>query len=71
MTQIALGPPDGTVEVDRMLPLASDSLLAIFGLAMKDAVERESARALKRMADRAEGKDVAAHSGAASDTSGE
>ena len=36
--------------LDRMLPLASDSLLAIFALAMKDAVDRESARALKRMA---------------------
>ncbi len=36
--------------LDRMLPLASESLLAIFGMAMKDAVDRESARALKRMA---------------------
>ena len=32
------------------MPLASESLLAIFGMAMKDAVERESARALQRMA---------------------
>jgi hypothetical protein len=36
--------------LDRMLPLASESLLAIFAMAMKDAVDRESARALKRMA---------------------
>ena len=67
-------PPEGWPAVqealDRMLPLASDSLLAIFGMAMKDAVERESARALQRMADRAEGKDVPAHSAAAGDTAG-
>jgi DNA-binding transcriptional MerR regulator len=62
-------PPEGWPAVqealDRMLPLASDSLLAIFAMAMKDAVERESARALQRMADRAAGKDVPAHSAAA------
>jgi sugar phosphate isomerase/epimerase len=67
-------PPEGWPAVqealDRMLPLASESLLAIFTLAMKDAVERESARALQRMADRAEGKDVAAHSAAAGDSAG-
>ncbi len=37
--------------LERLRPLASQSLLAIFGMAMKDAVDRESARALKRMAD--------------------
>ena len=36
--------------LERLHPLASDSLLAVFGMAMKDAVERESARVLKRMA---------------------
>ena len=36
--------------LERLHPLASESLLAVFGMAMKDAVERESARALKRMA---------------------
>jgi DNA-binding transcriptional MerR regulator len=36
--------------LERLHPLASESLLAIFGMAMKDAVDRESARALKRMA---------------------
>jgi DNA-binding transcriptional MerR regulator len=36
--------------LERLHPLASESLLAVFGMAMKDAVDRESARALKRMA---------------------
>ncbi|MGH2942580.1 MAG: MerR family transcriptional regulator [Solirubrobacteraceae bacterium] len=36
--------------LERLHPLASESLLAIFGMAMKDAVDSESARALKRMA---------------------
>jgi DNA-binding transcriptional MerR regulator len=35
--------------LERLHPLASESLLAVFGMAMKDAVDRESARALKRM----------------------
>ena len=47
-------PSDGWPEVqealERLRPLASESLLAVFGMAMKDAVDRESARALKRMA---------------------
>ena len=47
-------PSDGWPEVqealERLHPLASESLLAVFGMAMKDAVDRESARALKRMA---------------------
>ena len=36
--------------LERLRPLASESLLAVFGMAMKDAVDRESARVLKRMA---------------------
>lgn len=48
-------PSDGWPAVqdalERLRPLASESLLAVFGMAMKDAVDRESARALKRMAD--------------------
>lgn len=47
-------PSDGWPEVqdalERLRPLASESLLAIFGMAMKDAVDRESAMVLKRMA---------------------
>lgn len=36
--------------LERLQPLASESLLAVFGLAMRAAVDRESAGALKRMA---------------------
>jgi DNA-binding transcriptional MerR regulator len=36
--------------LDRLQPLACESLLAVFGMAMRAAVDRESARALKRMA---------------------
>lgn len=36
--------------LERLQPLASDSLLAVFGLAMRAASDRESARVLKRMA---------------------
>ncbi|MDP2712656.1 MAG: MerR family transcriptional regulator [Solirubrobacteraceae bacterium] len=47
-------PDDGWPAVqealERLHPLASESLLAVFGMAMKSAVDRESARALKRMA---------------------
>jgi DNA-binding transcriptional MerR regulator len=47
-------PSEGWPEVhealERLHPLASESLLAVFGMAMKSAVDRESARALKRMA---------------------
>ena len=47
-------PSDGWPAVqealERLHPLASESLLAVFGMAMKDATDRESARALKRMA---------------------
>ncbi|HWC26839.1 MAG TPA: hypothetical protein VG474_09660, partial [Solirubrobacteraceae bacterium] len=47
-------PQEGWHEVqdalERLHPLAAESLLAIFGLAMKAAVDRESARVLKRMA---------------------
>jgi hypothetical protein len=32
-----------------MHPLALESLVAVFGIAMKEAVDRESVRALKRM----------------------
>jgi hypothetical protein len=37
--------------LERLHPLASEALMAVFGMAMKDAVDRESARVLKRMAD--------------------
>lgn len=47
-------PSDGWPAVqealERLHPLASQSLLAVFGMAMTDAVDRESARVLKRMA---------------------
>ena len=47
-------PADGWPQVqealDRLQPLATDSLMAIFGLAMRAATDRESAHALKRMA---------------------
>ena len=47
-------PDDGWPQVqealDRLQPLASESLLAIFGMAMRDATDRESARAINRMA---------------------
>jgi len=47
-------PDDGWPAVqdalERLQPLASDSLLAVFGMAMRAATDRESARALKRMA---------------------
>jgi DNA-binding transcriptional MerR regulator len=36
--------------LERLQPLASESLLAVFGIAMRAATDRESARALKRMA---------------------
>ncbi|HEV2776881.1 MAG TPA: MerR family transcriptional regulator [Solirubrobacteraceae bacterium] len=44
------GWPDVQDALERLHPLASESLLAVFGMAMKDAVDRESARVLKRMA---------------------
>ncbi len=44
------GWPDVQDALERLHPLASESLLAVFGMAMKAAVDRESARALKRMA---------------------
>ena len=37
--------------LERLHPLASEALVAVFGMAMKDAVDRESARVLERMAD--------------------
>lgn len=47
-------PSDGWPAVqealERLHPLALESLVAVFGIAMKEAVDRESARALKRMA---------------------
>ncbi len=46
----AAGWPDVQDALERLHPLASESLLAVFGMAMKAAVERESARAIKRMA---------------------
>ena len=46
----AEGWPEVQDALERLHPLASESLLAVFGMAMKAAVDRESARALKRMA---------------------
>jgi DNA-binding transcriptional MerR regulator len=45
----AEGWPDVQAALERMHPLALDSLVAVFGIAMKEAVDRESIRALKRM----------------------
>jgi DNA-binding transcriptional MerR regulator len=45
----AAGWPDVQAALERMHPLALDSLVAVFGIAMKEAVDRESIRALKRM----------------------
>ena len=44
------GWPEVQEALERLHPLASESLLAVFGMAMKDAVDRASAQALKRMA---------------------
>jgi len=48
--------------LERLHPLASESLLAVFGMAMKDAVDRASAQALKRMAGDPADKPAAASS---------
>jgi hypothetical protein len=40
--------------LERLHPLAAESLVAVFGMAMKDAVDRESTRALERMAEPSE-----------------
>ena len=45
----AEGWPDVQAALERMHPLALESLVAVFGIAMKEAVDRESIRALKRM----------------------
>jgi len=45
----AEGWPDVQAALERMHPLALESLVALFGIAMKEAVDRESVRALKRM----------------------
>jgi DNA-binding transcriptional MerR regulator len=50
----AAGWPDVQAALERMHPLALDSLVAVFGIAMKEAVDRESIRALKRMSGEAE-----------------
>lgn len=47
----AAGWPDVQAALERMHPLALESLVAVFGIAMKEAVDRESVRALKRMSD--------------------
>lgn len=41
--------------LERLHPLALESLVAVFGIAMKEAVDRESSRALERMATGADG----------------
>lgn len=43
------GWPDVQAALERMHPLALESLVSVFGIAMKEAVDRESVRALKRM----------------------
>ncbi len=45
----AEGWPEVQAALERMHPLALESLVAVFGIAMKEAVDRESVRALKRM----------------------
>jgi DNA-binding transcriptional MerR regulator len=47
----AEGWPDVQAALERMHPLALESLVAVFGIAMKEAVDSESVRALKRMSD--------------------
>lgn len=47
----AEGWPDVQAALERMHPLALESLVAVFGIAMKEAVDRESVRAIKRMSD--------------------
>ena len=44
------GWPEVQAALERMHPLALESLVAVFGIAMNEAVERESGKALKRMA---------------------
>jgi len=51
----AEGWPAVQESLERLHPLALESLVAVFGIAMKEAVDRESARALERMADGADG----------------
>jgi len=41
--------PEVREALERLHPLAAESLLAIFGMAMKSAVDRESGRAVRRM----------------------
>ena len=47
----AEGWPDVQAALERMHPLALESLVAVFGIAMKEAVDRESVRVLKRMSE--------------------
>ena len=55
----AQGWPEVQAALERMHPLALDSLVAVFGIAMQEAVERESSQALKRMAgDEGDGGDA-------------
>jgi len=42
--------PEVREALERLSPLAAESLLAIFGMAMRDAVERESGRVVRQMA---------------------
>jgi DNA-binding transcriptional MerR regulator len=49
------GWPEVQAALEQMHPLALESLVAVFGIAMKEAVERESSRALKRMAEDGDG----------------
>lgn len=46
--------------LERLRPLATESLLAIFGMAMQAAVDRESARVLRRMTGATDEPDTAA-----------
>jgi DNA-binding transcriptional MerR regulator len=55
----AAGWPDVQAALERMHPLALDSLVAVFGIAMKEAVDRESTRALQRMAEGGKAGDAA------------
>jgi hypothetical protein len=48
--------PEVSDALERLRPLASESLLAVFGLAMEDAAERAFGRQLERLPEPGRGK---------------
>jgi DNA-binding transcriptional MerR regulator len=56
--------------LERLHPLAAESVVAIFGLAMSDAVEREFGRQVRRLAQESDRADRPVASGHASDDAG-